>query len=213
MELAHLITALSDPAAYPWSIEVESVDVRQTHISVVFLAGPYAYKLKKPLALGFLDYSTPERRRHFCEQEVSLNRRLAPTVYLGVVPVTSDATGVKMEGPGTVIEWAVKMVRLPDEATLRERLRRGELAVEPLEALARRIAAFHARAEAGPGDRGLWPLRGGGRQRPRELQPIGVPCRHDAQPDRVRAFAGEDGIGPHRAPAGDRAACGAGYAP
>ena len=126
MELFRLIAALSDPASYPDA--VDTVEFRQTHISVVFLAGPYAYMVKKPLNMGFLDYSTLERRRHFCEQEVSLNRRLAPTVYLGVVPVTSDATGVRMEGPGTVIEWAVKMARLPDEATLRERLRRGNSA-------------------------------------------------------------------------------------
>ena len=148
MELFRLIAALSDPASYPDA--VDTVEVRQTHISVVFLAGPYAYKVKKPLNLGFLDYSTPARRRHFCEQEVSLNRRLAPTVYLGVVPVTLDEAGVRMEGCGAVVEWAVKMARLSDGATLRERLRRGEIGVEPLEALARRIAAFHARAEAGP---------------------------------------------------------------
>jgi aminoglycoside phosphotransferase family enzyme/predicted kinase len=150
MELPRLVTALSDAAAYPSSLKVQSVEVRQSHISVVFLAGPYAYKVKKPLALGFLDYGTLERRRHFCEQEVILNRRLAPAVYLGVVPVTSDGTGLRMEGSGTVVEWAVKMARLPDEATLRARLLRGELDMEPLEALARRIAEFHARAEAGP---------------------------------------------------------------
>lgn len=150
MELARLIAALADPAAYPRSLGVEAVEVRQTHISAVFLAGPFAYKLKKPLDLGFLDYSTLERRRYFCEQEVRLNRRLAPAVYLGVVPVTADAAGVRMEGHGEIIDWAVKMVRLPDEAMLRERLRRGELGREPLEALARRLAAFHARAEAGP---------------------------------------------------------------
>ena len=81
MELFRLIAALSDPASYPDA--VDTVEFRQTHISVVFLAGPYAYMVKKPLNMGFLDYSTLERRRHFCDQEVSLNRRLAPTVYLG----------------------------------------------------------------------------------------------------------------------------------
>ena len=92
MELARLITGLSDPAAYPHSIGAEAVEVRQTHISAVFLAGPYAYKVKKPLDLGFLDFSTLERRRHFCEEEVRLNRRLAPSVYLGVVPVAPHGT-------------------------------------------------------------------------------------------------------------------------
>ena len=149
MDLARMIEALSDPAAYPRSQPVDAVEVRQTHISVVFLAGPHAYKIKKPLALGFLDYSTPERRRHFCEQEVRLNRRLAPSVYLGVVPVTFDGTRVEVEGRGEIIEWAVKMERLPDDATLRERLRRGEIGGGPIEALARHIAVFHARAESG----------------------------------------------------------------
>ncbi len=77
MELLRLIEALVDPAADPHPVDV--VAVRQTPISVVFLAGPYAYKIKKPLCLDFLDYSTLERRRHFCEREVALNRRLAGT--------------------------------------------------------------------------------------------------------------------------------------
>ncbi len=147
MELARLIEALSDAAAYPHP--VERVEVRQTHISVVFLAGPYAYKLKKPVNLGFLDFSTLKRRRYFCEEEVRLNRRLAPEVYLGTVPVSHNKLGVRMEAPGDVIEWAVKMKRLPDEATLQQRLRRGQIEVGLLRALARKVASFHARAEAG----------------------------------------------------------------
>src|SRR5262245_54170168 len=116
MELAQLIEALSDPAAYPH--HVERVEVLQTHISVVFLAGPHAYKLKKPVALGFLDFSTLEKRRHFCEEEERLNRRLAPTVYLGVVPVVRAADGLRVEGTSEVVEWAVKMARLAGEAQL-----------------------------------------------------------------------------------------------
>ena len=148
MELADLIAALSEPAAYPHP--VGAVEVRQTHISVVFLAGPFAYKVKKPLDLGFLDYGTLARRRHFCEREVALNRRLAPAVYLGVVPVVRDGSSVRMDGQGEAIEWAVKMTRLPEEATMQERLRREEVGLEQVEALAVRVAAFHAHAEAGP---------------------------------------------------------------
>src|SRR3954471_5144861 len=148
MELDTLIAALNDPAAYPHP--VDAVEVRQTHISVVFLAGPYAYKVKKPLELGFLDYSTLEKRRHFCEVEVALNRRLAPAVYLGVVPVARVAGSIRMEGPGEAIEWAVKMERLPEEATLQERLRRDGVTVARVETLAARVAAFHANAESGP---------------------------------------------------------------
>lgn len=150
MKLARLIADLADPRAYPRSIGVESVEVRQTHISVVFLDGPYVYKIKKPLDLGFLDYSTLERRRYFCEREVQLNRRLAPAVYLGVVPITDDPAGLRMEGQGKVVEWAVKMVHLPDSATFRTRLHRGELSHELLESLARRLATFHGGAEGGP---------------------------------------------------------------
>src|SRR5579875_450631 len=98
MELAHLIEALSNAAAF--SHPVEEVEVRHTHISVVFLAGPFAYKVKKSVNLGFLDFSSLEKRRHFCEEEVRLNRRLAPRVYLGVVPLTRVAAGVKVEGCG-----------------------------------------------------------------------------------------------------------------
>lgn len=147
MELPELITALSDAASYPHP--AVDVEVHQTHISVVFLAGEYAYKIKKPLHLGFLDYRTLERRRHFCQREVDLNRRLAPSVYLGVVPVALAGTALQVDGPGEVVEWAVKMVRLPEEATLRERLRREEVDVRQVEDLAARVASFHARAESG----------------------------------------------------------------
>jgi uncharacterized protein len=148
MELGRLIEALSATAAYP--VPTERVEVRHTHISVVFLVGDYAYKIKKPARLGFLDFSTMERRRHFCEEEVRLNCRLAPDVYLGVVPVTHSGAALKLEGQGEVAEWAVKMRRLPDESTLESRLQRGTIEVETIEALARKIAAFHARAESGP---------------------------------------------------------------
>jgi aminoglycoside phosphotransferase family enzyme/predicted kinase len=146
MDLPRLIEALSDPTPYPHP--VEGVEVRQTHISVVFLAGPFAYKVKKPVRPGFLDFGTLQKRRHFCEEEVRLNRRLAPHVYLGVVPVVASGGRVCFEGEGELIEWAVKMQRLPEAATFQERLRRGAVGVELAEALARRIAAFHRGAES-----------------------------------------------------------------
>jgi nicotinate phosphoribosyltransferase len=147
MELAQLFEALSHPCAFPYP--VGEVEVRHTHISVVFLAGPYAYKIKKPVELAFLDFRTLENRQHFCVEEVRLNRRLAPSVYLGVVPICRSATGMKIEGQGEVIEWAVKMERLPEEATLRNRLLVGEVGPVVILSLAQRIASFHAHAEAG----------------------------------------------------------------
>jgi aminoglycoside phosphotransferase family enzyme/predicted kinase len=145
VELLRLIASLSSPGAYPHP--VGQVEVHQTHISVVFLAGPYAYKVKKPVDLGFLGFSSLEKRRLFCEEEVRLNRRLAPAVYRGVVPVTRDGEGVRLGGHGEVVEWAVQMTRLPESATLRERLKCGAAGVPFVEGLARRIARFHAAAE------------------------------------------------------------------
>jgi aminoglycoside phosphotransferase family enzyme len=120
MDLTQMIEVLSDPAAYP--DPVGEVEVRQTHISAVFLAGPHVYKGKKPVEFGFLDFGTLAKRRHYCEEEVRLNRRLAPEVYLGVVPVTRSGRRIRVEGDGEVVEWAVKMRRLPDDATLQNRL-------------------------------------------------------------------------------------------
>ena len=102
MDLGQMIDALSRPDAYPEP--VERVEVCQTHISAVFLAGRHSYKIKKPVNLGFVDFSTLEKRRHFCDKEVRLNRRLAPDVYLGVVPVTKTGSGLKFEEPGEVVE-------------------------------------------------------------------------------------------------------------
>jgi aminoglycoside phosphotransferase family enzyme/predicted kinase len=147
MELDRLIAALADPAAYPG--QFDAVEVRHTHISAVFLAGEHAYKIKKPVELGFVDFSTLERRRHFCHEELRLNRRLAADVYLDVVPIVADGRRVKVEADGPAIEWAVKMRRLPDEATLEHRLDRGEVGPELIEDLAVRIARFHALAERG----------------------------------------------------------------
>ena len=156
MKLTDLIVALSNPSAYAHS--VDEVEVRQTHISVVFLAGPYAYKIKKPLDLGFLDYGTLEKRSSTVSRRSVLNRRLAPTVYLGVVPVVRHGTAVKMDGQGEVIEWAVKMTRLPEEATMRERLRREEVGVEQVEALADRVAAIPRRRRGRSAHLGRRPL-------------------------------------------------------
>jgi uncharacterized protein len=146
MQLLSIIRALSSPAAYPFP--VTAVEVHQTHISAVFLAGPFAFKIKKPVAFGFLDFSTIEKRRHFCEEEVRLNRRLAPSVYLGVVPIGLREDGTLMlEAAGEPIEWAVKMRRLPAESTLEQRLLRGQVNLADLHNLARRLAAFHAHAD------------------------------------------------------------------
>src|SRR5262245_46788722 len=143
-----LLASLSKPTAYPFA--VDTVEVHQTHISMVFLAGAFAYKIKKLVQLGFLDFSTLERRKRFCEEEIRLNRRLAPHVYLGVVPVTRHGNALRFEGDGPAVEWAVKMRRLPPEATLESRLAGDGETPFPLDALADKLARFHAGAAAGP---------------------------------------------------------------
>jgi aminoglycoside phosphotransferase family enzyme/predicted kinase len=148
MDLESLIAGLAIPEAYPHP--VDGVEIRQTHISVVALAGDYVYKVKKPVDLGFLDFTTVEKRLHFCREEVRLNRRLAPHVYLGVVPLVERDGRIEIGGEGRPFEYAVKMRRLPEDATLRARLEKDEVERETLGALGRRIASFHQTAEAGP---------------------------------------------------------------
>ncbi|MFM1988611.1 MAG: hypothetical protein RJA99_1568 [Pseudomonadota bacterium] len=124
----------------------------RTHISWVLLAGDRAWKLKRPVRFGFLDFSTPALRRHACDEEVRLNRRLVPSLYLGVVPVRAAPDGPSLEGVGEPIDWAVAMRRLPDGAIASERLAAGTLEPSHLAALARRLAVFHRAAPVAPPD-------------------------------------------------------------
>ncbi|MCB0219693.1 MAG: AAA family ATPase [Chrysiogenetes bacterium] len=148
METAQLIKALSRPGAYPH--HPDAVEIVQTHISVVALAGELVYKVRKPVDMGFLDFTTLEKRCADCHAEVELNRRLAPSVYLGVVPIAESGDGLLVEGSDEPIEWAVKMRRLPEDATLESRLAHDEISAAQIETLAERIAAFHRGAERGP---------------------------------------------------------------
>jgi hypothetical protein len=119
------------------------VRVAETHISWVFLTGEHAYKIKKPLKLPFLDFSTLERRRHFCEEELRLNRRLAPQLYLAVVPIGGDVKSPRI-GVEPAIEYAVKMLEFPEDARLDKRLEDSVAIAEPLRVFAARLARFHA---------------------------------------------------------------------
>ena len=134
-----LLEALMRPDAYPHP--VDAVEHIETHISHVFLAGAFAYKLKKPIDLGFLDFSTLERRRRCCEEELRLNRRLAPDLYIGVVGVTGTPSAPRMGGSGPVQEYAVQMHRFPQEALLDRQALSGEV----IDRLAEEVAAFHTR--------------------------------------------------------------------
>jgi aminoglycoside phosphotransferase family enzyme/predicted kinase len=125
----------------------QGFELRETHISLVFLAAERVYKVKKQVELGFLDYATLERRKHFCELEVELNRRLAPDVYLGVVPITRDAAGRHaLRGSGEAVEYAVEMKRLDDGDSAEQRLRAGTLTHAEIDRIAQRLVEFHAAA-------------------------------------------------------------------
>ena len=142
---AALVAALRDPQRYPHP--VERVEIIETHISWVLLTGRYAYKLKKPLDLGFLDFSTLERRREACETELALNRRTAPELYLEVVRVTGTVEDPSIGGSGPAIEYAVKMREFPQAALLDRVAARGELRLEQMDELAATVARFHAEVE------------------------------------------------------------------
>lgn len=142
---SRFIDDLMRPDAYARTSTTMTVSLRQTHISWVFLTDREAVKVKKPVDFGFLDFRTIEKRRVACEAEVVLNRRLAPSVYLGVVPVGMDVHGrACFGGDGPPIDWAVHMVRLPDEGRADERLAAGGLVAEDIDRIALRIATFHA---------------------------------------------------------------------
>ena len=124
--------------------------MRQTQMSLLFFAGDFVYKVKKPVNLGYLDYTSLADRRRFCEREVELNRRLCPDTYLGVVPIARGPKGILVEGPGEVVEYAVKMRRLPQERMLDRLLADGQASGDMMKSLAARVAAFHARAASTP---------------------------------------------------------------
>ncbi|MFH0821774.1 MAG: AAA family ATPase [Pseudomonadota bacterium] len=142
-----LIEGLSRPEAYPGG--AADVQVVQTHISVVFIAGDLVYKVKKPVDFGFLDFTTPEKRRHFCEREVELNSRYAEGFYLGVAQIYDGPNGVDLIGPGPVIDHAVVMKRIPSDRIMLNMLEQDRITADMLDGLARRLAHFHSRAPSG----------------------------------------------------------------
>ncbi|GBD13079.1 hypothetical protein HRbin24_01102 [bacterium HR24] len=142
------VRAFLDPSFYPHP--VGRVEMVQTHISYVFLAGDYAYKVKKAVDFGFLDYSTLGRRRYYCRQELLLNRRFCADVYLDVVAVRERDGRLSLGGRGRPVEYAVRMRRVPEERMFHRLLERGEAAVPTVEAIAERLARAHADSPTGP---------------------------------------------------------------
>ncbi len=144
-QLPEMVRALLDPEIYPDA--APAVELMQTQMSFVFLAGDYVYKVKKPVNLGYLDYTTLEKRRFYCQREVALNQRLCPETYLGVVPITREAGKIILGGRGEVIEYAVKMRHLPQEAMLNVLLAKNQVSPEMITRVAEKLAEFHRKAE------------------------------------------------------------------
>lgn len=137
------VAFLRQPANYPHPVyRVEAVE---THMSWVFLAGAYAYKLKKPVRLEMLDFRSIDARRHFCEEEVRLNRRLAPGIYLGIVALGTEEHGhLRLGGREGIVDWLVRMRRIPACHMLDHAIHRGTVRADDMRRLAAALAAFYA---------------------------------------------------------------------
>jgi len=146
--LSDIIATLSKVDTYlEPTIKVEIV---QTQMSVVFLSDRYVYKIKKPVNLGYLDYTTLEKRKYLCEREIELNRRLCSDVYLGVVPITLEKGEIVLDGKGEPIEYAVKMRKLPQNRMLDVMLAKERVSPTMMGKVADKVADFHNRAETSP---------------------------------------------------------------
>ncbi len=140
------LQALLQPDAYPHP--VHNIELVETHISWVLLTGDYAYKIKKPVDFGFLDFSSLEKRKYYCEQEVALNRRFAPELYLDIVPITSPP--VRIGGEGITLDYCVRMAQFDREQILDRLATRGALNPKQQRQLGVRLADFHRRLESEP---------------------------------------------------------------
>ncbi len=136
------------PETYPH--KPKKVEFTQTQMSFIFLTGEYVFKVKKPVNLGYLDYTTLEKRRFFCNQEVELNRRLSPDVYLEVVPIVTNGGRISLGSNGEIIEYAVKMKQLPRERSMDNLLLQNQVTAEMIVAVAQKLAAFHKSVQINP---------------------------------------------------------------
>lgn len=153
-----ILEFLSGPEAFGGG--AEKIERVETYISVVFVVGDRVFKLKRAVRFSYLDFSTPELRRAACEAEVMINRRTAPTLYKGVVPLTREQDGsLRIGGAGKPVDWLVEMARFDEDALLDRLARRGALTRRIMEDLADAIARFHKEAENRPGDDGCANLR------------------------------------------------------
>ncbi len=148
-DLPECVRFLLDPEVYPHA--VTQVELVQTHISYVLLAGDFVYKMKKPVDFGFLDFTDLSRRRYYCDEELRLNRRLCPEIYLEVVSLNrAEDRTLCLEGGGEAVEYLVKMVRMPQEGMMPTIIERGELTAAHLNQIVDRLVPFYRQADDGP---------------------------------------------------------------
>jgi hypothetical protein len=140
-----LIEQMMQPGFYPHPVK-EPIRLMQTHVSYVFLTGDYAYKVKKPVNFGFLNFSTLEARQHFCLEEIQMNQANAPEIYLEVLPVTKTGNGFELNGAGQPVEYALKMREFPQDDLFICMFEQGRLTEAHMEELGRIVAKFHAKA-------------------------------------------------------------------
>jgi uncharacterized protein len=140
------IEQMQQPDFYPHPVR-EPIEVVQTHASYVLLTGEYAYKVKKAVNFGFFDYSTLEKRWHFCQEELRMNYPLAPEIYLEVLPITQEGEKYVLGGEGEPVEYALKMRQFPQEMLWSHLFEQGKLTGELMEELGRRVAEFHRQAQ------------------------------------------------------------------
>src|SRR5919202_260843 len=141
-----LIQEMMQPEFYPHPVK-EPIRLMQTHISYVFLTGDYAYKVKKPMNFGFLDFSTLERRQHFCMEEIQMNKLNAPEIYLDVLAITQTGERFELGGTGEAVEYVLKMREFPQDDLFISMFEQGRLTEAHMEDLGRIVAQFHAKAQ------------------------------------------------------------------
>ncbi len=144
-----LFQAMARAEFYPHL--VTKVEQRETHISMVFLTGNYVYKIKKAVNLGFLDYTSLNKRKFYCQQEIILNRRLSHDTYMGIVPISLKDGCYVLDGPGQAVEYAVKMRQLPEERSMKQLMRRGKIDRKTIDQLTHKLIEFYGDAPTGEG--------------------------------------------------------------
>lgn len=145
MDSSDLLNLMLNPDTYP--VRTERVYMFQTHISYLFIAGEYVYKVKKPVNFGFIDYLTLEKRKFYCEREINLNSRLSPEIYLGISYIASDRDTLSLDGKGKIEEYAVRMRRLPEDRMMDRMLLYKKVSRTIIKNIADKLVSFHKAAD------------------------------------------------------------------